>query len=110
MLADDIVVLYRGTVVEQGKAQEVAQNPKHPYTELLLQSIPNPWAPELENTVDLSRLDRTSDDGGCVFRARCPQAMAVCAQRVPTLAALSAQHQVACFLHENAGQQDVAGQ
>lgn len=110
MLADEIVVLYRGTVVEKGTAQDVARNPKHPYTELLLRSIPNPWAPELQLQVDLTQLDRTSDEGGCVFRARCPLAMKVCATNVPTLQTLDGQHEVACFLHHDVPQQEVAGQ
>ena len=108
MLADEIVVLYRGTVVEEGKAQEVAQNPMHPYTQLLLQSIPNPWAPGVEPSVDLSRLDRTSDDGGCVFRARCPHAMKVCETAVPTLKSGAAGQKVACFLHHAPPHHEVA--
>ncbi len=108
MLADEIVVLYRGTVVEEGNAQEVARNPMHPYTQLLLQSIPNPWAPALEPNVDLSRLDRTSDDGGCVFRARCPHAMKVCETAVPTLKSGAAGQKVACFLHHAPETQEVA--
>lgn len=106
MLADEIVVLYRGTVVEEGNAQEVARNPMHPYTQLLLQSIPNPWAPSLEPNVDLSRLDRTSDDGGCVFRARCPHAMKVCETAVPTLKSGVEGQKVACFLHHAPEQQE----
>lgn len=108
MLADDIVVLYRGTVVEEGKASDVARNPKHPYTQLLLQSIPNPWDQGAEPSVDLSRLDRTSDDGGCVFRARCPYAMKTCEEAIPTLQPSGDHQRVACFLHHNSGQQEVA--
>lgn len=108
MLADDIVVLFRGTVVEKGRAHEVARNPQHPYTELLLQSIPNPWARELEPTLDISRLDHTSDDAGCVFRARCPYAMSVCETSVPTLTDTDPGHLVACFRYHGAQESDVA--
>lgn len=101
MLADEIVVLYRGTVVETGNARAVAKNPLHPYTQLLLQSIPNPWATE-EQPMALGILDRTSDDGGCVFRARCPYAMEVCHQGVPELTNAESDHLVACFLHHDA--------
>lgn len=97
MLADDIVVLYRGTVVEHGRGDEVAKHPRHPYTELLLQSIPNPWAEDLEPTVDLSVMDRVTDDGGCVFRGRCPYAMSVCETSVPKLLEVGEDHRAACF-------------
>ncbi|MCY0878533.1 MAG: ABC transporter ATP-binding protein [Firmicutes bacterium] len=102
MLADDIVVLYRGTVVEEGAASTVAKAPRHPYTQLLLRSIPNPWAPPEETAVDLSRIDRVSDEGGCVFRARCPQAMERCAEAVPRLTAVGGQQRVACWLYDRA--------
>ncbi|MCY0899392.1 MAG: ABC transporter ATP-binding protein [Firmicutes bacterium] len=102
MLADEIVVLYRGTVVEEGAALSVAKNPRHPYTQLLLRSIPNPWAPPEETAIDLSRIDRTSDEGGCVFRARCPHVMDRCAQEVPPLRRVESQ-QVACWLYEASG-------
>jgi peptide/nickel transport system ATP-binding protein len=100
MLADEIVVLFRGTVVEKGDAKEVAKHPKHPYTELLLQSIPNPWAEEEAVGVDLSVMDRTSDAGGCVFRARCPYAMPVCHTTVPVLQPVDPHRSVACFKYD----------
>ncbi len=43
LLADDILVLYQGKVVERGDAEEVITNPKDDYTQLLLRSIPNPF-------------------------------------------------------------------
>lgn len=106
MLADDIVVLYRGTVVENGTAEEVAKHPKHPYTELLLQSIPNPWAENLETSVDLSVLDRTSDGAGCVFRSRCPYAMPICETSAPILQDIGPDHRVACFRYEGPNQSE----
>jgi peptide/nickel transport system ATP-binding protein len=102
MLADEIVVLYRGTVVEQGRGEDVAKNPQHPYTELLLQSIPNPWAEDLEPSVNLSVMDRVTDEGGCVFRGRCPYAMPICGESVPQLLEVGAEHHAACFRVEMA--------
>lgn len=101
MLADDIVVLYRGTVVERGPADEVARAPRHPYTELLLQSIPNPWAPQLEPVADMGRIDQTSDEGGCVYRARCPYAMARCDTEVPAMVT-AGNRAAACFRLDDA--------
>lgn len=100
MLADEIVVLYRGTVVEQGNANEVVRSPMHPYTHLLLRSIPNPWASQMQEPVD-SQASRPAESatGGCVFRARCPHAMKQCEEAEPALTAVNEERQVACFLH-----------
>lgn len=99
LLADEIVVLYRGTVVESGDAKTVVRDPKHPYTQLLLQAIPNPWAPEQDMDLDMIRMEQTSDETGCVFRARCPHAMDSCAKLAPTLQPYGDQQHVACFLY-----------
>lgn len=99
MLADEIVVLYRGTVVEQGRASEVVREPMHPYTQLLLKSIPNPWAPEAsELSVEERPLAKAPSSSGCVFRDRCPHAMKVCEDAPPALLA-EGERKVACFLH-----------
>lgn len=100
-LADKIVVLYRGKIVEQGDSSQVVQHPKHPYTKLLLDSIPNPW--KLGN--DLSEIKGSAGDPtpetGCVFRNRCPFAMKKCEQSEPKLVPLDSQQSTACFLHSN---------
>ncbi|MCY0876949.1 MAG: ABC transporter ATP-binding protein [Firmicutes bacterium] len=99
LLADEIVVLYRGTVVESGDAKTVVREALHPYTQLLLQAIPNPWAPEQDENFDMSLLERTGDDTGCVFRSRCPHAMEACAKTAPTLQPHGEKQQVACLLY-----------
>ncbi|WP_067623377.1 ABC transporter ATP-binding protein [Alicyclobacillus acidiphilus] len=110
MLADEIVVLYRGTVVEKGNANDVVRKPMHPYTQLLLKSIPNPWAPE---DVHLSASERpksgSASTGGCVFQTRCPHAMKKCSEGAPTLSDMGDERWVACFLHDGASSVD-AGQ
>jgi peptide/nickel transport system ATP-binding protein len=86
-VSDRIAVLYFGSVVELGRAEDVFRAPRHPYTRLLAQSAPvvgRPLeAPEARETELPDPLDPPS---GCAFRARCPRASELCARVVPTLA------------------------
>ncbi|GGS49385.1 ABC transporter ATP-binding protein [Actinokineospora fastidiosa] len=83
--SDDIMVLYRGRVVERGPADEVILRPKHPYTRLLAAAAPDPDARgrSLESGLDVAGNPPVRvDDPGCTFRDRCPMATRVCAQPV----------------------------
>jgi peptide/nickel transport system ATP-binding protein len=100
-LADEILVLYRGRVVEYGAALQVARQPSHPYTQLLLRSIPDPWHPELnEVTVDTT-VQVETPTRGCVFAPRCPFAMAQCREVEPKLVTVASGQQAACFLYSD---------
>tara|TARA_B000000441_G_C21412100_1_gene160903 strand:- start:75 stop:467 length:393 start_codon:yes stop_codon:yes gene_type:complete len=74
-VADDVAVMYLGSVVEQGPVNEILKNPLHPYTKGLLNALPDinnldaPLQP-IPGSIP-SPLDRPS---GCVFRTRCPHA------------------------------------
>ena len=74
-VADDVAVMYLGSVVEQGPVNEILKNPMHPYTKGLINALPDinnldaPLTPIPGNIP--SPLDRPS---GCVFRTRCPHA------------------------------------
>ncbi len=86
-MADRITVLYCGRIVEQGRARDVIERPRHPYTRGLLDSIPHHGRrqrrlAQIPGTVpDLRRLPP-----GCAFAARCPQAAEVCRTQAPALA------------------------
>lgn len=83
-----IYVLYRGSVVEQGQADEVITNPQHPYTQSLLSAIPILRGLEREaadRVLPLAPLDEAQSDAGCLFTARCPFAREVCSTTVPQL-------------------------
>jgi len=85
-IADVIMVFYRGEVVEAGAASEVITAPKHPYTKLLVGSIP--W-PDLETRwgrdQPILKEEREFDQRGCAFAGRCPFAMAECRSDNPPL-------------------------
>jgi peptide/nickel transport system ATP-binding protein len=99
-LADVIMVMYAGEVVESGPAALVTDEPAHPYTQLLLSAAPDPdraEPPSLQGRGSPPSL--VAPPSGCRFHPRCPHAMAVCADRTPPPAQVAAGHSSACWLH-----------
>ncbi len=86
-VADEMLVMYAGQIVEQGPTEEVLQNPLHPYTRLLLSAVPDPRAGLRLHEVSVRRSHHSGVDpvAGCRFVERCPLAIAVCSQRTPEL-------------------------
>lgn len=104
-ISDQIFILYRGRVVEVGDASTVIQNPQHPYTQLLVSSIPRPdperrWEGTVE--IPLEELSPSGDRAGCLFRHRCPHEMPECI-RTPGHFAGGYGQAVACYLYEENG-------
>jgi oligopeptide/dipeptide ABC transporter ATP-binding protein len=77
-VSDDVLVLYRGDLMEQAPAEELFGMPEHPYTGLLLDSIPRQGM-ELENRPDRGSLD----EAGCLFSSRCSRAFDRCTEHPP---------------------------
>lgn len=103
-MCDNIIVMYRGSVVEAGSVDQVIRNPKHPYTQLLIDSVPQPdpkiaWGDE-ETTAE--RVDEASTvTDQCKFAPRCPYAMETCTRAIPPLYSIN-QHQLSrCYLYED---------
>ncbi|MEZ4683271.1 MAG: ABC transporter ATP-binding protein [Caldilineaceae bacterium] len=112
-ISNDIMVLYKGSVAERGDVDLVIKDPKHPYTQLLVNSIP--W-PDLDRQwQDLSHKNspvhgarngavngtgQTNGASGCKFADRCPAVMAVCHTQPPTLYPIEARREAACYLYE----------
>jgi peptide/nickel transport system ATP-binding protein len=83
-LSDYIAVMYRGSLVEVGEARAVLKNPKHPYTTLLLESIPSTKQRWPAAQIALSDIETKEYQlEGCKFRNRCPLAQEICAQKRP---------------------------
>ncbi len=102
-MADEVVVMYLGRVVEQGSVDAIFHDPKHPYTKALLQSIPS-----IESTPRV-RLPTISGSiphpfnrpAGCPFHPRCESFMpGRCDQREPASVAVGDGHQASCFLYQ----------
>jgi peptide/nickel transport system ATP-binding protein len=99
-VSDNILVLYRGRVAESGAVEPVIKRPHHPYTRLLVGSIPLPdpkrrWG---EDVVAATADETVGSRAGCTFAARCPHVMDVCRTTVPPLYRLEQRRASACFL------------
>jgi peptide/nickel transport system ATP-binding protein/oligopeptide transport system ATP-binding protein len=99
--ADDVAVMYAGNVVETGPVRDVFDNPRHPYTKGLLDSVP-------EHAVKGAKLPAVPGSPpalsaippGCVFQARCPMATAHCTDQRPTLEPTGDGRTAACHYTE----------
>ena len=99
-IAKSIVVLYRGQVMEAGDVDAVIKNPQHPYTRLLVDSIPWPdlnrrWG---ESELKARELEAGDKNPGCRFLGRCPFAMEIC-KTPPPLFRLNEHQAASCYLH-----------
>ncbi|HEV7344600.1 MAG TPA: ABC transporter ATP-binding protein [Devosia sp.] len=99
-IAKSIIVLYRGGVMEAGDVDAVIKSAQHPYTQLLVDSIP--W-PNLDQrwgeTSIIARESSKHDPGACPFMPRCPKAMDICKTR-PPLFQITPHQAAACYLHD----------
>jgi peptide/nickel transport system ATP-binding protein len=103
-MADDVVVMYLGRVVERGPVEEIFHAPKHPYTRLLLRSIPSILAEPRSklSTITGSIPHPYNRPAGCPFHTRCPEFMrGTCDQRAPQLLPVADNHHVSCFLYHS---------
>lgn len=98
-VADRIVVMYAAKIVEEGPTEDVLQHAKHPYTQLLLSAVPDPYSDESSATADAAEPPRVvNPTEGCRFRWRCPHAVEVCGQLTPELRELRRDHSAACHV------------
>ena len=103
-ISDDIHVLYRGEVAERGPVTSVIGHPRHPYTQMLVGSIPSPdpkrkWEGRLE--LKLDDPGTTADQSvGCPFAGRCPHVMDICRREKPPSYPVEDGHVAACFLYQ----------
>jgi peptide/nickel transport system ATP-binding protein len=103
-ISDRIAIMLRGYVVESGPVEDVLQNPLHPYTQLLKESIPEPEPKEKEawtrqitlGTTEAKEFNRV----GCKFAARCPHVMDICKQVDPPDVQVDGRT-VKCYLYTN---------
>ena len=101
-MADDVVVMYLGRVVERGPVDIIFHDPKHPYTQALLRSIPNILAEPRTKlaTIAGSIPHPYNRPSGCPFHTRCREFMrGTCDARTPQLQPVAPDHQVSCFLY-----------
>ena len=98
-IAKSIIVLYRGAVMEAGDVDQVIKNPQHPYTQLLVDSIPWPNLDRRWGAQPIKARDAAIGTGGCRFRPRCPRAMEACGAE-PPLFRIGDHQTASCFLYD----------
>ncbi len=104
-MADDVVVMYLGRVVEKGSVDDIFHSPKHPYTRALLRSIPSiESTPRVKlPTITGSIPHPYARPAGCPFHPRCPERMAgKCDGDEPNLVRVGSNQEAACFLYPGA--------
>jgi oligopeptide/dipeptide ABC transporter ATP-binding protein len=97
-IADRVAVIYAGAIMEEGDARAVLRHPAHPYTRILLESVPNPFAGSTRRRFPFHDAIFAQSKGvtdGCRFRNRCPSALEKCAVE-PRIEAINAAQRVAC--------------
>jgi peptide/nickel transport system ATP-binding protein len=101
-IADRVLVMYAGHLVEEGPTEDVLQRPMHPYTQLLLSAVPDPRAElGLADATDVGEPPKVVDPKeGCRFQPRCPFSVAECAAVTPVLRDLGPGRRVACHVAE----------
>lgn len=99
---DRLAVMYGGKLAELGEMRSIFRNPLHPYTQLLIKSLP-----KLDDKEELVGIPGVAPSllnapPGCLFHLRCPQAMPICAVETPALTEIHPRRQVACHLYDEA--------
>jgi len=100
-MADDVVVMYAGEIVEKGAVDEIFYDPAHPYTRGLRAAMPSNERGRKQglNPIEGTPPDMFAPPPGCAYSARCPEAMRVCETHHPGRFEISPHHYANCWLH-----------
>ena len=101
-IADEILVMYAGKIVERGNYRDIFYHPSHPYTWALLKSVPHLDMDEKKPLISIegSIPDMTHPPAGCAFCDRCPYAMNICTKLQPEETRIGDGHTVSCWLSD----------
>ena len=108
-IADEVAVMYLGRVVERGTPEQLFSDPQHPYTQILVASIPDPFRQTPRPRLEGEPPDPSQRPAGCPFHPRCPAVRERCATELPGLRDVGAGRQAACHFVGEAviGQEEV---
>ena len=100
-MCDDVLVMYAGKIAETAPVEELFKNPKHPYTQGLLESIPRLETPRKSrlNIIEGMVPSLFELPQGCRFQNRCPRAMEICETAPPPLTCVDENHFASCYLY-----------
>lgn len=106
-MCDEVIVMYAGSICEQGTADEIFYNPCHEYTKGLLRSIPTAnTAGQKLKPIEGTPIDLLNMPKGCAFAPRCDAAMKICIQEKCTRMQMNEMHQAACWMNVKKGSED----
>lgn len=110
-ISDRVIVMYAGQFLEEGTADEIFENPKHPYTKKLLGSVPRL---DMDRSESLHSIEGTPPDlyippKGCPFFDRCDQAMIICKDHMPEQKRHTDSHYSCCWLNHPMAKDRVEG-
>ncbi len=97
---DQLAVMYAGRLAEIGEVEAVFEEPLHPYTELLISTLPTLGRRGEFTGIPGVTPALVDPPSGCIFHPRCPRAMDICSQVIPTWQEIRPDHWVACHLYE----------
>lgn len=100
-IAQNVLVMYAGQIVERGTTDDIFYNPQHPYTISLLKSVPRLDSNKKEDLVSIHGTppDLIAPPKGCPFATRCVYCMPICKEAPPEVTEISSTHQASCWLH-----------
>ena len=97
-IADRVGIMYAGKIVEEATTKTIFDDPFHPYTKYLINSLPRFGDKSTRESVPGSPPSLLNPPSGCPFHPRCPRALDICAEQMPDHTRLDANHRVACWL------------
>jgi oligopeptide transport system ATP-binding protein len=100
-MCEQVIVMYLGKVVERGTTDDIFYQPKHPYTQQLLKSIPIIGLKQRLTPIEGSVPPATVQLPGCPFAPRCPQVMAICREHVPPNVHFERGQEALCWLYDS---------
>jgi len=102
-ISDDVLVMYAGNVVETAPVFSLFEDPRHPYTQGLLSSIPRLETPRKTRLPVIEGMVPSIQElpQGCRFQNRCPKVMAICRAQSPEMTVVGQDHSARCYLYSN---------
>jgi peptide/nickel transport system ATP-binding protein len=97
-IADRVGIMYAGKIIEESTTEQIFDNPLHPYTKYLINSLPRFGDKTIRGSVPGSPPSLANLPSGCPFHPRCPHVFDICTKQMPSFINLETNHKVACWL------------
>ena len=97
-IADRVGIMYAGKIVEEATTEKIFDEPFHPYTQYLIDSLPRFGDKTVRGSVPGSPPSLADLPSGCPFHPRCPRVLDICTKQMPSLVWLKVNHKIACWL------------